>query len=742
MSAAPDSSAPEAEDRQAALSAHYDKVFKKADEERRNAPVPSPWPDTPTSAIDSVQPPPVSANEYGILFLELSRFVSNIPGRWKPRVILEQDGSHTEFDLRTWVISGPGPVSGAEWGVPTPTLGSDIYLTAQPCEAVLHLLLERHSDSNQSLGGDEDAVMDLGSVSLESLTEPCTKRTESFTFKDAAVQMDVTVVFSRAHLQTMIQGPGRKWFSWSGRDLCGIELFEATDSKMFYLMASISAEDYQEGFAKFSLDNPWILPVRFVYKSPGRLHFLSPMSSSRHLLGRVQRGRRVTDEEARLYVAQLVCAIDSLHEMGVTGLLSSENVLLDVFGNVRIITPRLFTTDQNSGLDHLTYAAPEVLSGEAPSQLTDWWISGGFLYEILTGLPPFYHKDPAERDRRILMEELEIPTYTQDVTTDILRRLLEKNPTRRLGGVRGISAIKEHDFFTGVDWQHPTAGCPRLGPFQPNHVASIFKNSPSRGSTGTRPPRKVRESGGYLHEELDLGPWTAGPNPERIIGRPRRSSESLVFNPLVSEAWPQEEPLSPVQQAAKAIQADSEREGDEPEAVMARLKAALQTKQSTKKVAHILDGCASDILATVLKSPIVLVNDTPISAIAPETLMLNIPITALEWTVKLGRVDLLLLLLDRGADPNCTFDENYGPALVRAARERSTELVDVLAPKTSRIHALRTLCLAVEQRDIPTINCLLSHAVPCDFDEADHLLPPPKNSNCEWYHCEDFGQPA
>ncbi|KAM0268685.1 hypothetical protein ACHAQH_009940 [Verticillium albo-atrum] len=473
-------------------------------------------------------------------------------------------------------------------------------------------------------------------------------------------------------------------------------------------MATVCAEDYREGSATFSHDSPWILPVRFSYKSPGHLHFLSPISSNKHLLGLVQKCRRVTDGKAQLYAAQLVCALESLHDLGVVGLLSSENVLVDVFGNIRIITPRLFTTDQSFG--QTVYTAPEVLRGEGPSQLTDWWILGALLYEILTGLPPFYHQDQAERDRKTLMEELNVPTYVQGITADILRCLLDKNPTHRLGGgVYGVSEIKKHDFFLGVDWQHPSAGCPELTPFQPHEAENIFQNSP--GKVTSEPPRKSRESGG--------------------LGRPRSSSD--IFNPALSE----EVDLGPDQAAANALQADSERQGGEPESVMARLKAALQTKESTEKVASILDGCASDdVLATVLISPMLLVNSTPMDTIAPTTLSCEVvPITALEWTVELGRADLVLLLLDRGADPNHTFDERYGPALTRAAREQRTRLVDILAPKTSRILALWTLCLAVEQRDIPTVTCLLSRGVPCDFDAADHPLPAPRTSHYDTGWC-------
>ncbi|KAL9941908.1 hypothetical protein ACHAQF_006023 [Verticillium nonalfalfae] len=549
---------------------------------------------------------------------------------------------------------------------------------------------------------------------------------ESCPFKGA--EIDMTVTFSRAHLPGMMEDMEQnKWLTEPRRDLGGLELVEAKDTDTFYLMTTISAEDYRQGSAKFSLDSPWILPVRFVYKSPGHLHLLSPISSCCHLLGRVQRCRRVTDNKAQLYAAQLVCVLESLHDLNIIGLLSSENILLDVFGNIRIITPRLFTTDHSCCLGQMAYTAPEILSGDGPSQLTDWWILGSFLHEILTGLPPFYHQDPVERDRKILMEELDVPTYVQGVTADILRRLLNKNPTQRLGGVHGVSEIKKHDFFVGLDWQHPSADCSELSPFQPHDAKNILKNSPFKGTN--QPPRKFRESGGHVYEEYPYGQLANGRKPEQTIGRLRSSSD--IFNPALSERVH----LSPDQAAANALQADPECEGGEPEAIMARLKAALQTKQSTEKVAHILDGCASDVLATILMSPILLVNITPIETIAPTTLLCEVPITALEWAVELGRADLVLLLLDRGADPNRTFDERYGPALTRAARERRTQLVDILAPKTSRILALRTLCLAVEQRDIPTVTCLLSRGVPCDFDTTDRPLPPPRTSHYDLYLC-------
>ena len=37
------------------------------------------------------------------------------------------------------------------------------------------------------------------------------------------------------------------------------------------------------------------------------------------------------------------------------------------------------------------YMAPEILKGRAYGLSVDWWALGTLLYELLIGIPPFYH---------------------------------------------------------------------------------------------------------------------------------------------------------------------------------------------------------------------------------------------------------------------------------------------------------------------------------------------------------------
>jgi serine/threonine protein kinase len=39
------------------------------------------------------------------------------------------------------------------------------------------------------------------------------------------------------------------------------------------------------------------------------------------------------------------------------------------------------------------YLAPEIIKGEDYTKAIDWWSVGTLVYEMLTGLPPFYTED-------------------------------------------------------------------------------------------------------------------------------------------------------------------------------------------------------------------------------------------------------------------------------------------------------------------------------------------------------------
>lgn len=55
--------------------------------------------------------------------------------------------------------------------------------------------------------------------------------------------------------------------------------------------------------------------------------------------------------------------------------------------------------------------SPEMLKGIGHDKQLDYYCLGALLYEMLTGLPPYYSKDTNEMYNKILNEQLVFPDY-------------------------------------------------------------------------------------------------------------------------------------------------------------------------------------------------------------------------------------------------------------------------------------------------------------------------------------------
>src|SRR5436305_13292726 len=100
------------------------------------------------------------------------------------------------------------------------------------------------------------------------------------------------------------------------------------------------------------------------------------------------------------------------------------------------------------------YIAPELLLSQGYTKTVDWWTLGVLLYEMLTGLPPFYDENTNEMYRKILQDPVLFPgpEIVDRDARDLLERHLNRDPTKRLGA-NGAAEIKAHRFFDSIDWK-------------------------------------------------------------------------------------------------------------------------------------------------------------------------------------------------------------------------------------------------------------------------------------------------
>lgn len=101
------------------------------------------------------------------------------------------------------------------------------------------------------------------------------------------------------------------------------------------------------------------------------------------------------------------------------------------------------------------YIAPEVILRQGYGKPVDWWSMGIILYEFLIGCVPFFGETPEELFAHTVQDDIEWPDnedwVIQDEAKDLITALLQHSPRDRLG-TGGAQEVKEHVYFSGLDW--------------------------------------------------------------------------------------------------------------------------------------------------------------------------------------------------------------------------------------------------------------------------------------------------
>lgn len=208
------------------------------------------------------------------------------------------------------------------------------------------------------------------------------------------------------------------------------------------------------------VNHPFIMKLHYAFQSPDKLYLVLDYCPGGELFFHLSRFRRFPERVARFYAAELLLALGHLHKRGIIYRdLKPENVLLDADGHVKLGDFGLAKAGIKNSCEGATsmcgtpeYMAPEVLAQQGHGFCVDYWGLGMLVYEMMTGLPPWYTTDRAKLFRRLRTAPLDVPSYFSQSSAACVSALLERNPRRRLG-VTGVRAAMEHDFFRSISWR-------------------------------------------------------------------------------------------------------------------------------------------------------------------------------------------------------------------------------------------------------------------------------------------------
>lgn len=238
------------------------------------------------------------------------------------------------------------------------------------------------------------------------------------------------------------------------------------------------------------IEHPGIVRLYYTFQDSTSLYYVLDVASGGELLGVLKRNGLFSEECTRFYGAQILDAIEHMHNRGVIHRdLKPENLLVDDqmhikitdFGTAKLLPdPRKiqgsyagcdasFDTEESirakSFVGTAEYVSPELLTEKSACKASDLWAFGCIIYQLLAGRPPFKAGNDYQTFQKIVNLEYEFPLGFPRLARDLVERLLVLDPQKRLT----IEHIKSHPFFHGIQWGRELwkQKAPRLKPYVP-----------------------------------------------------------------------------------------------------------------------------------------------------------------------------------------------------------------------------------------------------------------------------------
>jgi serine/threonine protein kinase len=205
------------------------------------------------------------------------------------------------------------------------------------------------------------------------------------------------------------------------------------------------------------IQHPFIVKLHYAFQTKDKLYMILDYINGGELFHHLKKEGRFPENRVKFYSAEIVCAMSHLHSLGIVYRdLKPENILIDSEGHICITDFGLSKEIKPDEGTHTfcgtpEYLAPEVLKGQGHGIAVDWWSLGTLIYEMLTGLPPFYSQNINIMYQKILNGELRFPSYVSGDAQSLLEGLLTRDVEKRLGSQPG--EVKKHPFFKEIDWE-------------------------------------------------------------------------------------------------------------------------------------------------------------------------------------------------------------------------------------------------------------------------------------------------
>jgi len=209
------------------------------------------------------------------------------------------------------------------------------------------------------------------------------------------------------------------------------------------------------------VQHPFIVGLHYAFQTKDKLYMILDYVNGGELFFHLKHEGKFSESRVKFYTAEISLALAHLHGLGIVYRdLKPENILLDCDGHIVItdfgLSKQMMVPPSGDTSEATThtfcgtpeYLAPEVLRGQGHGTPVDWWSLGTLVYEMLTGLPPFYSANTNVMYQKILSSELRFPPEMSGDCRSFLSGLLERDPAKRMSG----EEVMKHPWLSSIDW--------------------------------------------------------------------------------------------------------------------------------------------------------------------------------------------------------------------------------------------------------------------------------------------------
>jgi serine/threonine protein kinase len=196
------------------------------------------------------------------------------------------------------------------------------------------------------------------------------------------------------------------------------------------------------------LRHPNVLRLFGYFHDKDRIFLILEFAGKGEIFKELSNLHRYNEKTAATYIRDVASALEYCHSKHVIHRdIKPENLLIDINGRIKIgdfgWAVHAPANKRQTLCGTLDYLPPEMIEGHLHDHCVDIWALGVLCYEFLTGRPPFESSNQKETYRKITNLEFKFPSYVTEGARDFIRKLLVKEPKKRLP----LAKVPEHHWI-------------------------------------------------------------------------------------------------------------------------------------------------------------------------------------------------------------------------------------------------------------------------------------------------------